>query len=530
MKVKVALLGLAGIMLAACNKPATPTLTEWVSTTYENPWQTLSLEGVTSDTTANTIEIDPTLTVHTIDVFGTCFNELGWASLKVLSDEQLSEIFSEMFEPGKGANFLRGRMSIGANDFALDYYSCDDTDGDFELKDFSIERDKQNIIPMIKWAQKYQPNLLMWASPWCPPKWMKLHGKHYAERAVTPEIIAQREKRMKEMMAKREAEAKKQAEAQGIKPGEQGGVSATSGFFTQGALAFRMEPRVNDAVPGEEGFENVTSFNMDPKYLDAYARYFGKFVDAYKAEGIPVTRVMPQNEPNSAQPYPSCSWTSKDLNTFVGKYLGPEMEKHGVEVYFGTVERADYLKVDTLLQDPDSKKYIKGLGFQWAGKDALPKIHELYPNLTMVQSEQECGNGLNNWEGAMHSWDLMKHYLGNGVSEYYYWNTSLFEGKASTWGWHQNSLITVKEEDKTYKWTPEYYTIKHASHYVLPGAKYLNIAGSYSDAMAFVNSDGSVVVLAANQTEEAQPVTIKLAGKAQTVVLPAKSLNTFVLK
>jgi len=50
------------------------------------------------------------------------------------------------------------------------------------------------------------------------------------------------------------------------------------------------------------------------------------------------------------------------------------------------------------------------------------------------------------------------------------------------------------------------------------------------NTQTFVNSDGSVVVLAANQTEEAQPVTIKLAGKAQTVVLPAKSLNTFVLK
>ena len=124
----------------------------------------------------------------------------------------------------------------------------------------------------------------------------------------------------------------------------------------------------------------------------------------------------------------------------------------------------------------------------------------------------------------------MKHYLGNGVNEYYYWNTSLFEGKASTWGWHQNSLITVKEEDKTYIWTPEYYTMKHASHYVLPGAKYLNIAGSYSDAMAFVNKDGSIVVLAANQSEENKPVTIKLEGKDQMVVLPAKSLNTFVLK
>ncbi|MBQ2507155.1 MAG: beta-glycosidase, partial [Bacteroidaceae bacterium] len=79
-------------------------------------------------------------------------------------------------------------------------------------------------------------------------------------------------------------------------------------------------------------------------------------------------------------------------------------------------------------------------------------------------------------------------------------------------------------------WTPEYYTMKHASHYVLSGAKYLNIAGSYSDAMAFVNKDGSIVVLAANQSEENKPVTIKLEGKDQTVVLPAKSLNTFVLK
>lgn len=526
MYTKFTLCGIAALAMTACSGPKGPQVTEWVSSTMEQPWEVQTVESITSDTTSNTIEIDLTQTDQTIEAFGTCFNELGWASLKTLTDEELETIFSEMFEPGKGANFNKGRMSIGANDFALDYYSCDDTDGDFELKDFSIERDKQNIIPMIKWAMKYQPELDMWASPWCPPKWMKLHGKHYAERAVTAESIARREA----MMKKRMEEAKKKMEAEGVKPGEEGGVSATTGFFNEGPLAFRMESRVNDAVPGEEGFENVTSFNMDPQYLDTYARYFGKFVDAYRAEGVKVSRVMPQNEPNSAQPYPSCSWTSKDLNTFVGKYLGPEMEKHNVEVYFGTAERADYLKVDTLLQDADSKKYVKGVGFQWAGKDALPKIHELYPDLALVQSEQECGNGRNNWEGAMHSWDLMKHYFGNGVNEYYYWNTSLFYEKASTWGWHQNSLITVNEEDKTWTWTPEYYTMKHASHYVLPGAKYLKIGGTYADAMAFVNADGSIVVLVANQTEEATQVTLKLEGKNQTILVPAKSLNTFVLK
>lgn len=529
MKANVAALALSGLLIGACSQQHEPTVAEWVSTTFEKPWQTVSLDGITADSTANVIVIDTTKTDQTFTAWGTCFNELGWASLKVLSDQQLDEIFSELFQSGKGANFERGRMSIGANDFALDYFSLDDTDGDFELADFSIDRDRQNIIPMIRLAQKYNPDLKMWASPWCPPRWMKLHGKHYAERAVTAQMVEQYQKRMAELEAQAQAEAKK-ADAQGIKPGEAGGVSATSGFFSQGPLAFRMEPRVNDAVPGEEGHEGVTSFNMDPQYLDTYARYFGKFVDAYKAEGIDIFRVMPQNEPNSAQPYPACCWTARDLNTFVGKYLGPEMEKHGVEVYIGTAERADYLMVDTVLSDPDSKKYVKGAGFQWAGKDALPKIHELYPQLTMVQTEQECGNGLNNWEGAMHSWDLMKHYLGNGVSEYYYWNTSLFDEKASTWGWHQNSLITVDEISNTYSWTPEYYVMKHASHYVLPGAKYVKVSGSYDDALAFVNPDGSVVLLAANQTDEAQPVTLKVGDRNQTVSLPANSLNTLVLK
>ncbi len=39
---------------------------------------------------------------------------------------------------------------------------------------------------------------------------------------------------------------------------------------------------------------------------------------------------------------------------------------------FGTMERADDL-VDTILQDKDCARFVKGVGFQWAGKDALPE-------------------------------------------------------------------------------------------------------------------------------------------------------------
>ena len=506
----------AGLLIVtSCKQEPALSIKEMVQSTRDNYYQTV--QPTAPAQADQTITIDPAATAQTVKGFGTCFNELGWASLKTLPEETLRDIFAELYEPGKGANFNRARMSIGANDFALDYYSCDDTDGDFELKDFSIERDKQNVIPMMKLALAANPDIYWFASPWCPPKWMKL-TKHYAERSISKKLI-ERMKKAQEAAAK----------AQGPKPGEEGGVSATSGFFSDGPLAFRMEPQENDALPGEEGAEGKTSFNMKPEYLDAYARYFGKFVDAYRAEGVNIQVVMPQNEPNSAQPYPSCCWLSHDLNIFVGQYLGPEMAKRDVQVYFGTCERPDPAKIDTLLQDPESSKYVKGVGFQWAGKEALPTIYRNYPDIDLVQSEQECGNGKNNWEGAMHSWDLQREYFANGVTQYYYWNTSLFFDKPSRWGWFQNSLITVNEADKTWTFTPEYYELKHLSHFVQPGAKRLVLGGTYEEVLGFVNPDGSIVLVAGNQTDADANIALTLGKQSLNVTIPAASLCTLVL-
>lgn len=500
----------AGILtLAGCQSKIQ--IKEWTVSTRDQYFQTVSKQEISSQTNsvnslkadAKTIVINPEETAQTLKGFGTCFNELGWASLRLLSESELEEVFSELFEPGKGANLNRGRMSMGANDFATDYYSPAETPGDFELKSFSIERDKQNIIPMAKWAQRYQPDLYWFVSPWCPPRWMKKTG-HYAERAVTQEQVD----RFTRMNV----------------------ISMTDGLYTSGPLEFRVVPMANDAVPGEEGKEGVTAFIMEPEYLDAYARLFGKFVDAYRAEGVDIKMVMPQNEPNSDQNFPSCCWTSADLNTFVGKYLGPEMTKHNTEVYFGTEERPNPLMVDTLLQDPYSSKYIKGVAFQWAGKDALPTIYKIYPDIDLVMSEQECGNGLNNWEGAMHSWDLQRHYLSNGVTQYYYWNTSLFENKPSRWGWFQNSLITVNEQDKSWTYTPEYYELKHLSHYALPGSKRLLLnCSTYQDVLGFINPDGSIALIMANQTDSEETVILNLAGKELTLNLKPNSLNTILL-
>ena len=501
MKKTTMMLAMAGLM-TACQQG--PKVTEWVATSYETPWQVNATAQVTDAVSDSLVIIDAQKTLQTIEGFGTCFNELGWTSLNELTQQEVDGILHELFEPGKGANLTMGRMPLGANDFSVDFYSYDETDGDFELNDFSIDHDRETLLPFVKSALAIQPNITLFASPWCPPQWMKVN-KHYACRST-----AAMRKAMEERLALLPDSVRHRL---GGNSGITGMASVDNGLAIDKAIR-----------------EGEDAFIQDPRYLDAYARYFGKFIDAYRAEGVDFKKVFPQNEFNSDQTFPACVWKAESLANFIGNYLGPEMEKRGVEVYYGTIERASLELSHTVLNHPTASKYIKGMGFQWAGKDALPTLHAEYPNLPCYQTEQECGDGKNDWKGAMHSWDLMKHYFKNGVQAYFYWNTSLLEGGVSRWGWSQNSLVTVNKDNKTFRYTPEYYVLKHASHYVLPGAKLLDLSGSYDDAMAFVNTNGSVVALVGNQTDQEQAVTLQLNGVNQTVTLAPNTLNTVVLK
>src|SRR5437879_884996 len=128
------------------------------------------------------LNVDLSATAQTMEGFGGCFNELGWTSLSKLSDGDRESVLRELFDPVAGARFSLCRMPIGANDFALKAYSYDETKDDFELKHFSIENDRATLIPFIQAAQRYQPKLRVWASPWSPPSWMKKNG-FYAEAA-----------------------------------------------------------------------------------------------------------------------------------------------------------------------------------------------------------------------------------------------------------------------------------------------------------------------------------------------------------
>lgn len=449
-----------------------------VYTTVKNYWQEnkkATLNSVDSKCFAE-VKIDTKKTMQTIDGFGASFCQLGWDCMTKLDEKNRNEVLDIFFKPGEGLNFNICRTPIASNDMSFKYYSYNDTKDDFAMKNFSIDYDKETLIPFIKEGLKRNPQLKVWASPWCPPVWMK-KNEHYA--CVRP--------------------------------------------FKNDFL----EMPENNLPEGKEIKEGTDAFKVEDKYLDAYALYFGKYIDAYKEQGVNIFMIMPQNEFNSAQWFPSCTWTTGSISKFVGK-LAPEMKKRNVEIYFGTMERPNPELITQIVENPLCKDVIKGVGFQWAGKYAIPTIRKKYPHLKLYQTEMECHFGDNDWLDAFYTWHAITHYFKNGVSAFIYWDFVLQVGGGSSWAWPQNSLVTV--DPKTGKWwfNPEYYVMRHLSQFVKPGAKFLDIETA-SDVIAFLNPDNNVVLIVCNESRVPLGFCFQINGKNFSTQLRPKGITTLVI-
>ncbi len=387
--------------------------------------------------------------------FGVCFTELGWAELRRLGREKGNGILRQLFLPGGECDFNFCRLPIGANDYAEKWYSHNESPGDYAMRRFSIGRDRKILIPYIKEALKLRPDMILFASPWSPPTWMK-----------TP-------------------------------------------------------TRYNGGV-----------FRWEKRNLKAYALYFRKFVEAYRKEGIEIRQVHVQNEPDSNQVFPSCLWKGIHLRDFIRDYLGPEFKRHKVpcDIWLGTLERGEYDHwARVVLEDAKARSFIRGVGYQWSGKGAIQRTHEDWPALSLMQTENECGDGKNTWAYAEYVFGLLHHYLSNGVEAYVYWNPILKPEGESTWGWKQNSLITVNPKTRKVSYNPEYQLMRHFSHFIHPGAVRREVSGPWADrAVAFENPDGETVWVVHNPASGSKTLSLPLAGKKAGFSLKGRSFNTFV--
>ena len=110
--------------------------------------------------------------------FGGCFNELSQIALLSLPEETREKALDLLFAPEEdGLRLSFCRMPIGASDYAESWYSHNETEGDYEMAHFSIDRDRKDLLPYTKIALKRHPNSPLYASPGTPPTLIgRMHG------------------------------------------------------------------------------------------------------------------------------------------------------------------------------------------------------------------------------------------------------------------------------------------------------------------------------------------------------------------
>jgi glucosylceramidase len=418
----------------------------------------------------------PDITVYpdkgrqTIEGFGGCFNEKGWEALSVLDSEERRAVMRRIFDPKEGLGFSVCRVPIGANDYAIDRYTLNETPLDCEMKHFSIERDRKRIIPYIKEAMSIQPGLRLWASAWTPPTWMK-DNRAFDSGAFldAPNIYR-----------------------------------AYALYLLKFIQAYRREglPMEAVAIQNEPGtLTNYPSCDWTPvQYLTFIRDYLGPLFQ--KEEMHDAIMLGTFNQPNLA---------AHALTVLVDPRARQFVSRCGMQWFsIGFVDqvRAAAPGLTVWQTETDCGNWF------W-----LPTFDPNKPP--------------NNFEYAAYTWEKIRDWLKAGVTVYDLWNIVLEPPGLSIDAkrpWPQNSLVTVDPETRAVRYTPLYGAIGGFSRFVPPGSRVVEMEGYYAwaDCVAFTDPFGRAVVVFYNGKQTPASVKVRVRRGVYAVNMPPQSFATLV--
>ncbi len=121
------------------------------------------------------IKLDPDKKYQEILGFGGAFTDASCYLINTLDKDAREELMKNLYSQS-GMGFNVGRLTVAQCDFGRVVYSYDDTPDDIEMKNFSIDYDREYIIPVVRQAGEISGELFLLSSPWSPPGWMKTGG------------------------------------------------------------------------------------------------------------------------------------------------------------------------------------------------------------------------------------------------------------------------------------------------------------------------------------------------------------------
>ncbi len=442
-----------------------------VITTAGSPWQEISDKAVLKQENINgkaDIIINTSNAGCKVEGFGGAFNEKGWTMLSALTADSRREVLAALFDTNKGCRFNFCRVPIGANDYAESRYTLDETKLDFDMKSFSIARDRERIIPYIKAAMEFRPDLKLFGTAWTPPTWMKQNGDYDGGSMKNdPKIY-----------------------------------KAYALYLALFAEAYRAEGLNMTAVcvQNEPVYEtHYPSCLWTPAQFLTFIRdYAGPLFRERNAKYDLWLGTLPDNN------YGLFTRTVLDY---------PEARK-----YVSAVG----LQWSGLGQMPEIASHYPSMRMvqtetecgNWYWK---PGYNPDHPQ--------------NDWYYAVYTWRKVRDYMAGGACAYDLWNMILDpDGKSidSVHPWPQDAAIVIDTNSLTVTYTPMFYAFKHYSAKVDIGAETINTSGMYHDAIAFLNPDGRVVVEICNDLASDLSLNILINNTGYAVAVPGKSFLTAV--
>jgi glucosylceramidase len=409
------------------------------------------------------VNVDASQCFQTIEGFGGAFTEAAAVIFYKLPMEKQAEVLRAYFDSNVGHGYTLCRTHINSCDFSSGNYAYDEVADDHELRHFSIDCDRQALLPMIRDAfQVAGGRIKLLATPWSPPAWMKTNGKMI-----------------------------------------QGG-------------------------------------KLKPECRETWANYYCRYIQEYERENIHIWGVSVQNEVEATQTWESCLYSPEEERDFVRDYLGPALQREGLTDIRLLVfdhnrdHMLDHARV--IYDDPVAAGYVWGTAFHWyVGDwfDNVQRLHNAYPEKQLLFTEgcQEGGPHLGEWYLGERYARSMINDLNRWTVGWIDWNMVLDEtGGPNHAGNYCSAPIMIDTHSCEILYQSSYYYIGHFSRYIHPGAKHI-LCTSDADELettAFLNTDGTIVVVVLNRTSQAVPFAMRFENLSTATESLPNSITTFL--
>jgi glucosylceramidase len=168
------------VLISFTIKMNAQTVTPWITTGDQTKLLqqqgTVSF-GTNSGSNPSTVTVNAGTTYQTMDGFGYTLTEGSCEVISGMAATQQNQLLNDLYNPTTGLNANVVRISIGASDLSSSSYSYNETSGDTNMNNFSLNGpDLTYLVPIIKKILLINPNIKILATPWSAPRWMKTNN------------------------------------------------------------------------------------------------------------------------------------------------------------------------------------------------------------------------------------------------------------------------------------------------------------------------------------------------------------------